>query len=313
MISGLNQEVDILGKTFHFQTELTGGGMGSARTEVFVGGKIVATRETSLGLEEGESEDEEAIRARMKEVHGKILSGFVDRAKRYQEREQEGSLPPVREPSGNVDTAEAVDSQTLAAVRVLVAQKKGLYNTDSAPPASPLITPPSPGAASESLRIRHLFGKFRRQIGADPAVDHGRVGDRLDRAAAGFEWMAGSPSFAEIRVDEQVRCNLLKEHVEEWVAGGRRADGAARIWSGILAFVGYLAEINDRSDLVSFDQQLLVWGIDTIQRHGVTAEILERFGDLYGRDPGLDVLLDEPEGVTAAIWTGHLRRVLTQM
>lgn len=310
MISGLNQEVDILGKKFHFQTELTGSGSGSVRTEVFVGGKIVATRESSLGLEEGEKEDEEAIRARMKEVHSKVLTGFVERAKRYQEREQEGLLPPpVREPSGNVDT-ETVDTLTLDSVRVLVAEKQGLYDTASAPSAK--ISPPSPGSAVDAIRVRRLFGKFRSQVGADPEVEDD-VAARLERAAAGLEWMVGSPGFAEIRIDEQVRCNLLKEHVEDWIAAGRKAERAARIWSGILAFVGYLAEINDRGDLVSFDQQLLVWGIDAIQRHGATGEILERLGDLYGRDGGLDALLDEPQGVTTAVWTAHLRRVLTQM
>ena len=48
MISGLNQEVDVLGRAFHFQTELTRRGDLFIRTEVFVGGKVVATRDRRL-------------------------------------------------------------------------------------------------------------------------------------------------------------------------------------------------------------------------------------------------------------------------
>ena len=48
MISGLNQEVSVLGRAFHFQTELTRKGDLFIRTEVFVGGKVVATRENRL-------------------------------------------------------------------------------------------------------------------------------------------------------------------------------------------------------------------------------------------------------------------------
>ena len=139
-----------------------------------------------------------------------------------------------------------------------------------------------------------------------------RVGDRLERSAAGFDWMTGSPHFREIRIDEQVRCYLLKERIDQWLGGRREVHHAAKIWTGVVAFVGYLTEINHRSELLSFDQQLLVWAIDEIQRSGLSPSIFERVDALYGRDPGLDTLLDEPDGVSRAAWTAHLRRVLTE-
>ena len=97
-ISGLNQEVDILGRTFHFQTELSRGSTPVIRTEVFVGGKVVATRENRLDRGRPDERDEEALRAAMKAQHQRFIQSTVERVTTYQERKRRPAEPPVAAP-----------------------------------------------------------------------------------------------------------------------------------------------------------------------------------------------------------------------
>ena len=236
MISGLNQEVEILGRTFHFQTELSDQDGLSIRTDVFIGGKVVATRESRLTDDAAAQIDPGALRARMKEHHNKTLDSFV----------------------------------------------------------------------------RRFFGRFRQLMGPASALPDD-FDDRLVVMSRAFAWMIRSSPFVEIRIDEQMRCHLLKEQIEEWLASERDPRQAAQIWSGIVTFNKYLSEINHRSDLQAYDQQMLIWALDEVQRHGMTGEVLKGLETLYGLDPRLDQSLDHPKDVTRGAWTALLRHVLTEV
>ncbi|HEX9730608.1 MAG TPA: hypothetical protein VGG06_01315 [Thermoanaerobaculia bacterium] len=294
MISGLNQEVEILGRTFHFQTELSDQDGLSIRTDVFIGGKVVATRESRLTDDAAAQIDPGALRARMKEHHNKTLDSFVRRARRYQQREE---APP----SGPLPAAPPEDA--VAAPEPPPAERpKGL-----APPSSELRE-----AASGALRVRRFFGRFRQLMGPASALPDD-FDDRLVVMSRAFAWMIRSSPFVEIRIDEQMRCHLLKEQIEEWLASERDPRQAAQIWSGIVTFNKYLSEINHRSDLQAYDQQMLIWALDEVQRHGMTGEVLKGLETLYGLDPRLDQSLDHPKDVTRGAWTALLRHVLTEV
>lgn len=302
MISGLNQEVEILGRTFHFQTELTDQDGWSIRTEVFVGGKVVATRESRLkGGEEAAARDEGVLRARMKEHHQQTLESFVERARRYQQRDG-GPAPLLGEAEPPQPAPEPPPPQPPAPEPPLAVRgpSKGL-------------APPSPEvqkAVAGALRVRRFFGRFRQLMGPTTGLPSD-LGDRLEVMSRAFAWMIQSSLFVEIRIDEQVRCHLLKERIDEWLASRRDPRQAAQIWSGIVTFNKYLTEINHRSDLVAYDQQMLIWALDEVQRNGMTAEVFKGLESLYGLDPRLDNLLDQPGDVSARAWTAHLRHVLT--
>ncbi len=79
MSSGLNQEVNVLGRAFHFQTELSHQGGLSIRTEVFVGGKVVATRERRLDHVDRSAVKDEDLRALMKEHHAQVIERTLER------------------------------------------------------------------------------------------------------------------------------------------------------------------------------------------------------------------------------------------
>lgn len=298
MISGLNQEVELLGRTFHFQTELSDQDGLAIRTAVFVGGKVIATRETRL--EEAGAGMEESIRAWMKQQHSQTITTFIDRAKRYQLRDQEGR----EETAGLAEMSAPLD------------EAPALEPPPAPPPAAPRrqgIAPPTGLVTDEvasAVRVRRLFARFRQAVDPVAGVPDDPA-ERLAKTARAFAEIIDSPLFSEIRIDEQARCHLLKEQIDEWLDGERDRWQAAQIWSGAVTFSDYLAEINCRAELVAYDQQILVWALEEVQNAGMSHEVLKRLKTLYGRHPMLDRLLDRPDGVAGGVWTAHLRSALT--
>ncbi len=287
MISGLNQEVSVLGKTFHFQTELTRKGDLFVRTEVFVGGKVVATRENRLDRKGRGKLDEEGLRNLMKEQHNRVIERTLERVKSYQEKK--GQQQPQAPPAASLPAFDGGQAKSFV------------------PPSDETRQ-----AASSAVRIRRIFGRFRLRLGLGSAVPPADLGRRLEIAARGFAWIIKSPTFQEIRLDEQLRCNLVSDQVKAWLAGDRDDARAAQIWSEIVTFNDYVAAINNRAELLLFDRQLLSWAAFQVQNRGMSSSVLDQLQWLAGRDPELDELLDKPDGVADEIWFAVLCQALAQ-
>ncbi len=288
MISGLNQEVTVLGRTFHFQTELTRKVDLYIRTEVFVGGKIVATREYKLLTPK--PSDVESVRAAMKEQHGRVIESTLERAQRYQRRKQEASVSDPPQPTAHVPDFDIQQARSLS--------------------------PPSRdqrAAVASAIRIRRIFGKFRLRLSLGQAIVDGEVADRLAMAARGFAWIKSSPTFEEIRLDEQMRCHLVSDQVDQWLEGEHDPTRAMEIWTEIERFNDYVAEINHRAELIEFDHQLLMWSAFQVRDSGMSDATLDHLQWLSGRAPALDQLIDRPQEVSDETWFTQLCEALTQL
>ncbi len=141
----------------------------------------------------------------------------------------------------------------------------------------------------------------------------GDVGWRLEKVADGVHWILDSPLFPEIRIDEQVRFNLLKDQVDEWLESARDKDLGRKIWTEIINFLDYLAELNNRTELAAFDRDLLVWTIQKVQNEGFSNRLLDHLHMLTGRDAVLDGMLVSSAGITEETWLAVLQRVLVDL
>ena len=278
MSSGINQDIEILGKVFHLQTQVCATPEPSIRTEVFLGGKLVATRDADLA---GPAEDlpENERRRLLKEHHQKILNSIVERARSYR---------PRKEP-----TAPKRDVEPL-------------------PFTGPVPIRPS-GKVDIALRVRRILERFRSRLGISLAKTSTDLGKRLERAAKGFDWVLQSPDFEEIRIDEQVRFNLLKDQIDEWLEGSRHEDQGRRIWNEVEQFNDYLSGINDREELAAFDRDQVRWALSKVEAMGMTDQLLPHLDMLRGRDVALDRLMDSGTSVGNEVWLAHLRRVLEDL
>jgi len=248
----------------------------------------VATRARRLGHDERRALNEESLRALMKEHHSQVIERTLERVELYQERKRNGSpVAPPKPPERPAFDAEQAKN----------------------------VAPPSEeerNAAASAVRIRRIFGKLRLRLTLRAEVADAEIERRLETAARGFAWIMSLPTFQEIRLDEQMRCHLVSDQVNGWLGGDRDPAQAAAIWSEIVTFNAYVAEINNRAELIAFDRQLLTWAAFQVQTQGMTDEILDRLQWVSGRDTELDKLLDRPAEVDAGAWFPLLCQVLAQ-
>lgn len=283
-VSGFNQDVEVLGRTFHLQTQVFLQPEPCIRTEVFHGGKLMARREaaidqTTVGV------DESVLRQMMKAQHLKILESVQARAKRYQQRQQ--------------DKHDGVEAAAPA--------EASPDDSDGDAMSAGILQTADDGAQVEiALGVRRLFECFRLRLERTP----GGIGDRLEVAARQLKEVLESPVFPKIRVDEQVRFHLLNEQLSDWLTGHGDEALGRRIWAEIGTFNNYLAEVNNRSELAAFDRDLLRWALRKAEDEGISARTVEHLEMLYGRDLALDRMLDEPSGVGQEQWVAELERVL---
>lgn len=277
MIGGLNQQVDILGRTYHVQTELSETGI---RTEVFLGGKLVATREKPLSAAERDGGD---LRALVQRQHDRILAGVAERVEQYRER---------RELAAGV----------AAPRRRSAAAAKPERGSPARPPAE---------SVDIGLKVRRVLERFRLRLGPLPHVPRGNA--PLERVAEHVAGILQAPEFPGLRIDEQVRFNLLNDQLQSWLRGDRDPDHGRRIWSELRIFNDYLAEINNRAELAAFDRDLLAWALRRLESGGMTERVREHLSLIAGRDGELDRLLAEAGDVSDEVWIAELRRVLAKL
>ncbi len=262
MVSGLNQNVEILGRVFHVQTEVIAGDDSKIQTTVFLEGKVIGSREMPL---EANPDSEERVRSQRDQQHVTIVNSLVARMTRLRERRASPDARPISEP----EPAEATAEPTLP------------YADDD-----PTLLC--------AIRVRRLLGRFRDAIDVAPPTNPGELSERLSKATRVINNIVSSLTFREIRLDEQVRFNILKQRIDGWLSSDREHDEGVRIWSEVAVFSAYIAKINDREELIAFDMQLLVWGMHIIRQHGVNGETARQLQSLYGLDVRLDHLLDTP-------------------
>lgn len=227
VIGGINQSLSLLGKTFHTQTELYGDAI---RTEIFYGGRVVATREVKLvqaDLERGP----EALRGHLYEHHKRVTAGLVARASGYHDR------GPYRSAASSADGSPDRSQVPVPA-------------SDAKPKASAAET------AEIGARVRRLFEELWSRLGASDPPTGQDWPRRLEQAASAFVWIRSEPLFTETRIDEQLRVNVLQEQVSAWLSKGQDPGQAEELWAAIETFRSYTAEINNRAELVAWDREL---------------------------------------------------------
>jgi hypothetical protein len=282
MSTGINQDIEILGKVFHLQTQVCSTPQSGIRTEVFIGGKLVATRDAALETTPAAEATDAEVRWKLKEHHQKILKSIVERANRYRKRQPEKVKQTLRE------------------------------EDDPEPMTGPIPTKPTSNV-DIALRVRRILERFRSRLGVELASIETSTEHKLERAAKGFAWVLQSPDFGDTRIDEQVRFNLLNDQIDEWLGGPRNAEQGTNIWGEVLSFNKYLTGINDRADLAAFDRDLLRWVLRKIEKSGVSERLERHLEMVRGRDVALDRLLDNPASLGPEVWLAHLRRILDDL
>jgi hypothetical protein len=282
MAGGVNENVEVFGRVFHVQTEVSPGAKRVVRSRVFLEGSVVAARESPVDPRET---SEERLRNQVKNQHSQIIGNLIERDIELETQESSGDLG---------------DQSSLIAE----------------PPAIPTPREISlPGlendpALHSSVKARRLIGPFSLALRPSPDHDPSAVCGRLDRAADMVKMIMDSAIFPDIRLDEQVRFVDLKERLGSWRGGGRDPDVASQILLQMVVFAGHLRRINDRRDLIALDHTLLTWALFAVGPPGTADDVLPYLHPLYGRDADLDQMLDNPDETDVEALCGVLQDLL---
>ncbi len=269
MINGINDNVEVYGRMFHVQTEVTSGARPTVRSTVYLDGAIVASRAAPV---DPRSTAEEGLRAQVRSQHDLVIETLVKRTAELEARISSPGPPEARPRTSRRPAAAAIKEV-------------------------PRPEPESDPKLLASLRVRQLIGPFSLTARPSPYHDPESVRARLISAAKMIDGIMAAPGFSDIRLDEQVRFFDLRERVAAWRGGGRDPETAAEILLAVVGFAGHLRRINDRRELVAFDHRLLTWALWAIGRDGASDEVLRHLRALHGRDAELDLLLDQSEPV----------------
>ena len=273
MIDGINEEVEVFGRIFQVQTEVTDGMRPKIRTRVFLDGALVASRESPV--DRGDA-SEHGIRDQSAYQHRMINANLVKRTAEFEASASKSGRPGSKTPERAARRPDAAPLRDVARPE---------------PDGDPTLL--------ASVEVRRLIGPFSLSMRPSPYHDADAIRRRLERAGEMIDVIMDAPGFSDIRLDEQVRFFDLRDRIEAWRSDGCDFESGAGILLAAVIFAGHLRRISDRHELVEFDHGLLTWAIWAIGRDGASDEVLGHLTAMYGRDAELDRQLDRPEPVAA--------------
>ncbi len=265
MATGLNENIEILGRVLHVQTELTPADEPRVRTTVYDGGRIIASRESVL--DKGATGDDEVLGV-IRHQHELIIDNMVSRSEQLVARKRRiiEAGPETPRPAG-----------------LMTSSARAVHDLPDA--SDPFV--------ATSLRCRRLVGPFSLALSSMSAGDPSS-GDLLEVAVAWIGEITASPVFPDLRLDEQVQFLDLRDRFGRWRDGGLGHEESSELLWDTVAFADLLSEINQRRALAVFDHALLLWALAEVGSKGMTEEVMDQLESQRGRDKALDTVLDHP-------------------
>jgi hypothetical protein len=173
-------------------------------------------------------------------------------------------------------------------------------------------TPPPPVDLDGARQLRAVYAKVRREVHrwGEPASAEVRI--RLPKVSAPLEAFIHSPLFQEARPSDRLTLTQLQARIHRWLGGegGQQPTEGVRLWQDLNASVSLLSQINQRSELLEHDRDLVKELAPRIARVTmVPPEALSRLEQLYGRDDQVDGLIDSGAGMLAVEWHEPMERL----
>lgn len=84
-ISGLNSNLEVIGKQLHIQTESTGFPAVRIVTQVFCGGRVILSRKTDHASATGDADNAAQIREWMNSQHSQVINEIKDKLAKWRD------------------------------------------------------------------------------------------------------------------------------------------------------------------------------------------------------------------------------------
>ena len=284
---GVVESIDLVGQPYDVQTELVDINELRVRTTVFSQGRVVAQRDARLHSSGHGGVEPQTARELLMLHHQNVLHGFARRTSEYLTRR---GRREARSSSLHPHSALTEADMKLA---------------DGLPPA------PEDPAVADALDVRRFVTDLKYRLRTASEGGQGGILEWLQVASESFEEIIEHPRFGAVRIDEQVLFHQLRERVQRALEGEHDVAELSVLREDLVAFSVYISGINQRADLIAFDQHLLAWSIAVIRKEGSTLSARTALRWLRGRDEGLDAVMSELPAADPESVISELERVLT--
>jgi len=165
------------------------------------------------------------------------------------------------------------------------------------------------------LRVRAEYARFRRDVLMLGAPELTGIVTYLERAAKRLGELVSGELFDEFRLDDRLMMHRLRARLGVWLDGrdGREVKSGLRLAQDLAGFTSLLVQVNHRTELVEHDRALVkeIYAalFEGKPRTSVPPEVQAKLWALYGRDEGVDGLLDAGLGMFAVEWREPLERL----
>lgn len=153
-----------------------------------------------------------------------------------------------------------------------------------------------------SLAVRRAYAKLRYAILNDNGTQPEEVRLRLQRSCTAIARLRGRDVYFHLRYADRQQLRSLQERILALI-GEREADpvNGLRLCQDIAAFVGLLASVNLRSELIEHDREVITRIYEKLflnnpQPGRISSEIAEELASLYGLDESLDQMISDVSG-----------------
>lgn len=267
-MSGFIDKIAVLGREFTIQTEFIPGEAAKIRTLVYDGGRLVTSREIPAG---GKSDSDAAVEVAVRQQHHRVTENLIKRAEELSSAKKDPQAPPPPTPQPAPEPP-----------------------GDAKKRKRPVVEPGS--RLETAIAIRQTIGPFGIAFGHPGPTTAEGYERLLESVDAALDAIRKAPTYDAIRLDEQLTMIALKSQLETWRMANKDIMMSTEIWPTVESFAYHLQKINNRADLVTFDHEMLTWGMSELGRGKITEELTEGLRGLGGRNAELDRFLRNPEG-----------------
>ncbi len=154
-----------------------------------------------------------------------------------------------------------------------------------------------------AIHVRRAYTRFIGEVVALTEDESDMIARNVAKIAKSFAGLVGSEEYRLMRAHDRWQIVELQDRILRWLRSeATDLEGGRSLLQAIGASAPLLADINNRSELIAWDQFTIGHLIETIRyadmEQLVSDEILNRAGTLLGRDSKLDSLLEGEERPT---------------
>lgn len=170
---------------------------------------------------------------------------------------------------------------------------------------------------ARAIRVRRRLASFRAGLSRGARTAGDDVFRQMRLAGAAVAKLIGADEYEDFRLSDRMLVSSIQRDILTWVASGREARDARRVWEDLMNFVELSQGVNHNVQLAEHDERALAGLASSLAgrpaHEALSSELQPVVRSLWGLHPRLDALIECDEPRTAAEWRGCIRDLQSEL